>query len=282
MKLIECPRDAIQGIKYFIPTAAKAKYINELLAAGFDTIDFGSFVSPKAIPQMADTAQVLAMLNIGASKTKLLAIVANERGAKEACQFEEIVCLGYPFSISETFQMRNTNATIAQSVENLKVIQGLCVKNNKQLVVYISMGFGNPYGDEWNSSITFEWINELDGLGIDVISLADTVGVANPESIGYLFNQLVPAFPAIEFGVHLHTTKNTWQEKISAAWQAGCRRFDGAMLGYGGCPMAANELVGNMPTENLIEFITDLGIDPGVSKKTIDTLAISFQNLITS
>lgn len=255
LKLIECPRDAIQGIKHFIPTEKKIKYINLLLESNlFDTIDFGSFVSPKAIPQMADTAEVVRCLDLSQTKTKLLAIIANERGAAEACQFEQISYLGYPFSISETFQLRNTNATIAESLERVKVIQEITEKADKQLVIYISMGFGNPYGDEWNAEIAIRWVDELQKLGIKIFSLSDTVGVATPESIQYLFENLIPKYPNLEFGAHLHTTPFAWQEKVDAAYNAGCRRFDGAILGYGGCPMAADELVGNMAMENLLTY----------------------------
>lgn len=280
MKLIECPRDAIQGIKHFIPTEAKARYLNLLLGAGFDTIDFGSFVSPKIMPQMADTAEVLRRLDLSSTKSKLLAIVANERGAQQACAFEEIRCIGYPFSVSETFQLRNTGATIAQSVERVKTIQELCLKHNKQLVIYISMGFGNNYGDDWNNGIVLKWINELSLLKIQVFSLSDTVGVASPQNIEYLFNELVPAYPQLEFGVHLHTTPNTWREKIEAAWQAGCRRYDGAILGYGGCPMAADDLVGNMATENLVKFASEKSITTGIKQQEIDNLIVTFKNLI--
>ncbi|NCD72296.1 hydroxymethylglutaryl-CoA lyase [Mucilaginibacter agri] len=280
MKLIECPRDAIQGIKHFIPTEAKVQYINQLLTAGFDTIDFGSFVSPKMVPQMADTAEVLRMLDLSSTKSKLLAIVANERGALDACSFEEIACLGYPFSISEAFQLRNTGSTIAESLDRVKVIQELCAKHNKQLVIYISMGFGNPYGEEWNSEIALKWVDVLNQLGIKTFSLADTVGVANPQSISYLFGNLIPTYPHLEFGAHLHTTPNTWKEKLEAAWLAGCRRFDGAIMGYGGCPMASDQLVGNMATENLVEFVRDKKINVGTIQQTIDDLKVSFQHLI--
>jgi hydroxymethylglutaryl-CoA lyase len=282
MKIIECPRDAIQGIKQFIPTEAKARYLNELLKVGFDTIDFGSFVSAKAIPQMADTAAVLNLLDMADSKSKLLAIVANERGAVEACQFEQISCLGYPFSISETFQLRNTGATIAQSLDRVKLIQELCVQYNKQLVIYISMGFGNPYGDAWNSEIAIQWVDTLSKLDIKVFSLADTVGVANPQTINYLFSHLIPAFPELEFGAHLHTTATTAAEKLDAAWRAGCRRFDSAILGYGGCPMAMDELVGNMPTEQLVNFMINKDQAIGFDQKVIANLEQSFKQLIAN
>ncbi|PLK43682.1 hydroxymethylglutaryl-CoA lyase [Emticicia sp. TH156] len=275
MKIIECPRDAIQGIKHFISTEKKIEYINQLLASRlFDTIDFGSFVSPKAIPQMADTSQVIAGLDTHGSDTKLLAIIANERGAQEVAQYEAITYLGYPFSVSETFQLRNTNATIAESLERVKAIQEICAKNNKQLVTYISMGFGNPYGDEWNAEIVLEWIQKLKTLGLKIFSLSDTVGVANPETISYLFGNLNLHYPELEFGAHLHTTPEAWKEKIESAYDAGCRRFDGALLGYGGCPMAADELVGNMPTENLLNFKSETDYN------SINSLKLAFQNLI--
>lgn len=276
MKIIECPRDAIQGLHHFIPTEKKIAYINQLLASNlFDTIDFGSFVSPKAIPQMADTKGVLSGGNLFETKTKLLAIIANERGAQEASAYEQITYLGYPFSVSETFQLRNTNATIEESLERVKAIQEICEKTKKQLVLYISMGFGNPYGDVWNAEIVLEWVEKLKQLGIKIFSLSDTVGVANPESIRYLFENLIPQHPDLEFGAHLHTTRDTWKEKIESAYNAGCRRFDGAILGYGGCPMAADELVGNMPTENLLSFIGN------TDSETIDSLKTAFQNLIS-
>ena len=273
IKIIECPRDAMQGLKTFIPTETKARYINHLLKTGFDTIDFGSFVSPKAIPQMRDTAAVLAQLNLDETNTKLLAIVANRRGAEDAAQFEEIDYLGYPFSISETFQLRNTNATIEESVERVKVIQDICVKHDKKIVLYISMGFGNPYGDPWNVEIVQKWVDILNDLGIEIFQLSDTIGVAKPESITYLFSELIPAYPGLEFGAHFHTTPTTWKEKIAAAFESGCKRFDGAIKGYGGCPMAKDELTGNMPTENLIYFFEEEKVDTGV-QKTLFTDAI--------
>lgn len=257
IKIIECPRDAMQGIKPFIPTHRKITYINQLLKVGFDTIDFGSFVSPKAIPQMSDTASVIAGLELGSTSTKLLAIVANQRGAKEAVQYEEISFLGYPFSVSETFQLRNTNATIEESLERVADIQELCVKSEKELVVYISMGFGNPYGDPWNVEVVQKWINALVQMDIRIFQLSDTIGVASPASIAYLFGQLIPAYPDKEFGAHFHTTPNTWMEKIVAAYENGCLRYDGALRGYGGCPMAKDELTGNMPTEHLIRFFEE-------------------------
>lgn len=264
LKLIECPRDAMQGIKPFISTEMKADYINTLLKVGFDTIDFGSFVSPKAIPQMRDTAAVLSKLDLENTNSKLLAIVANTRGAVDACAFEAIRYLGYPFSISETFQLRNTNATIEESLGRVERIQNLCVKHNKEMVVYISMGFGNPYGDEWNVEIVGKWTEILAQMGIKILSLSDTIGVSNPESISYLFSNLIPAYPTIEFGAHLHTTPNTWHEKIHAAYENGCRRFDAAMRGYGGCPMAKDDLTGNMATENLFYYFNKNKINHGL------------------
>lgn len=266
VRLIECPRDAMQGLHEFIPTDVKAAYINQLLRVGFHTIDFGSFVSPKAIPQMRDTAEVLAKLDLSDASAVLLAIVANYRGAEEACQFEEIRYLGYPFSISETFQIRNTNATIAESLDRVQAIQELCVANNKELVLYISMGFGNPYGDPWNVEIVQKWVDSLVPYGIRIFSLSDTIGCSNPENIAYLFSSLIPAYPQIEFGAHLHTQPHNWREKIDAAWRSGCRRFDGALRGYGGCPMAKDDLTGNMATENLIFFLDEQSVDIGINR----------------
>lgn len=258
IKIIECPRDAMQGIKEFIPTQLKADYINQLLKVGFDTIDFGSFVSPKAIPQMRDTAKVLSLLELEDTNTRLSAIVANKRGAVDACQFEQIDYLGYPFSISETFQIRNTNATIEESLHRVQVIQELCVANSKKLIVYISMGFGNPYGDEWNVDIVHKWISRLVDMGIEIFSLSDTIGVSNPDNISYLFTNLIPLFPSTEFGAHLHTPPHNWKEKVLAAYLSGCRRFDAAIKGYGGCPMAKDELTGNMATENILGFFEEI------------------------
>jgi hydroxymethylglutaryl-CoA lyase len=258
VKLVECPRDAMQGIHAFIPTQEKVNYLNALLEVGFDTLDFGSFVSPKAIPQLADTKEVLAQLNLANSSTQLLAIVANARGAEEAVKFESVKYIGFPFSVSETFQLRNTNQTIAQAFENVKHMQELCVANHKQLVVYISMGFGNPYGDAWDVGVVEQWVDQMGNVGIRIVALSDTIGVANPENITYLFSNLIPRFPAIEFGAHLHTTPDTWYEKIDAAYNSGCRRFDGALKGFGGCPMAADKLTGNMPTENMIGYFSGM------------------------
>lgn len=256
IKIIECPRDAMQGIKQFIPTKQKVQYIQSLLRVGFDTIDVGSFVSPKAIPQMVDTAEVLSKLDLSKTSSELLTIVANLRGAESACKHSEIKYLGYPFSISENFQMRNTHKTISQSVVILKDILELANKYGKELVVYISMGFGNPYGDPWNVDVVGEWTEKLANMGVKILSLSDTIGSSNPESIDYLFSNLIPLYPKIEFGAHLHTTPTTWFEKVDAAFNAGCSRFDGAIQGFGGCPMAKDELTGNMPTEKLLSYLT--------------------------
>ena len=257
VKIIECPRDAMQGIKsHFIPTEKKALYINSLLKVGFDTVDFGSFVSPKAIPQMRDTAAVLALLDLSKTNSKLLAIIANVRGANDTSQFEEIDYLGYPFSISENFQMRNTHKTIAESIETLEEILTIADKSNKEVVAYLSMGFGNPYGDPWDVEIVSKWTEKLSRMGVKILSLSDTIGSSTPKVIDYLFSNLIPQYPSIEFGAHLHTTPSTWHEKVDAAFGAGCHRFDGAIKGYGGCPMAKDELTGNMPTEKLISYFT--------------------------
>ncbi|HSI91718.1 MAG TPA: hydroxymethylglutaryl-CoA lyase [Adhaeribacter sp.] len=261
MKIIECPRDAMQGLSEFIPTATKISYLNTLLKVGFDTLDFGSFVSPKAIPQMADTAQVLAGLDLSNTQTKLLAIIANLRGAEQAASHQEIRYLGFPLSVSETFQQRNTNKSVAEALEEVARIQEVCAKNGKELVTYISMGFGNPYGEAWSAETVGEFTQKLDDLQVKIISLSDTIGVSNPENIRPLFSTLIPAFPHIEFGAHLHTNPNTWQEKVEAAYQAGCRRFDGALKGFGGCPMAKDELVGNMPTEKMVGYFQNIGVD---------------------
>jgi hydroxymethylglutaryl-CoA lyase len=260
IKLIECPRDAMQGWKQFIPTVKKIEYINALLKVGFHTIDFGSFVSPKAIPQLADTKEVLAGIQRENTDTKLLAIIANERGATEASVFDQIDFLGFPFSVSETFQQRNTNSSISESLGRVEEIQNLCIKTGKQLVVYISMGFGNPYNDPYSEDIVFEWVNKLVGLDINIISLADTVGLATPEQVFNMTAYLVDSLPATEIGVHLHSTSVNRQEKIEAALRAGCLRFDGALKGIGGCPMADDELVGNMDSEWMIRFFTNNGL----------------------
>jgi len=270
IKIIECPRDAMQGIKQFIPTEQKVQYIQSLLRVGFDTIDFGSFVSPKAIPQMVDTAAVLSQLDLSKTTSKLLAIIANTRGANDASKHDKIDYLGFPFSISENFQMRNTHKTIAQSVITLSEILEIAIKTNKEVVVYISMGFGNPYGDPWNVDIVGEWTEKLANMGVKILSLSDTVGTSNPETIDYLFSNLIPKYPNIEFGAHLHTTPTTWFEKVNAAYQAGCLRFDGAIQGFGGCPMAKDELIGNMPTEKLLSYFT--------SNKNNSLNALSFES----
>ncbi|MDX1363115.1 MAG: hydroxymethylglutaryl-CoA lyase [Arenibacter latericius] len=265
IKIIECPRDAMQGIKPFIPTQRKVKYIQALLNCGFDTIDFGSFVSPKAIPQMQDTAEVLQQLDLSRTQSKLLAIVANVRGAEDAALHENITYLGYPFSISENFQMRNTHKTIAESVVTLQEILNIADRNGKEVVTYISMGFGNPYGDPWSVEVVGEWTEKLSGMGVKILSLSDTVGTSTPDAIEYLFSHLIPQFPEIEFGAHLHTTPTKWHEKVDAAFKAGCRRFDGAVQGFGGCPMAKDELTGNMPTEKLLSYFTSAKMDTNVN-----------------
>jgi hydroxymethylglutaryl-CoA lyase len=272
VKIIECPRDAMQGIKsHFISTEAKANYINSLLKVGFDTIDFGSFVSPKAIPQMRDTAAVLARLDLSQTTSKLLAIVANVRGAIDAVQFEEIDYLGYPFSISENFQMRNTHMTIHQSIDALKEILTIANNANKEVVAYLSMGFGNPYGDPWNVEIVSEWTEKLSGMGVKILSLSDTIGSSTPDVISHLFSNLIPTYPAIEFGAHLHTSPSLWHEKVHAAFHAGCKRFDGAIKGYGGCPMAKDELTGNMPTEKLISYFTEQKVVTGIKPMSFES-----------
>lgn len=271
IKIVECPRDAMQGIHTFIDTEKKVDYINSLLRVGFDTLDCGSFVSSKAIPQMADTANVLNQIDLTNTNTKLLTIIANLRGAEQACQFPQISYLGYPFSISETFSMRNTNATIAESVERVKEIQDVCINNKKQLVIYISMGFGNPYGELWNVEIVEKWVEELAKLDIYIMSLSDTIGVSNPENISYLFKNLIPRFPSIEFGAHLHTHPHNWEEKIEAAFNNGCKRFDGAIKGFGGCPMAKDDLVGNMPTEKMIQYFENKNINLGLNHNAFAT-----------
>lgn len=271
IKVIECPRDAMQGIKDFIPTEKKAQYIQALLRVGFDTIDFGSFVSPKAIPQMVDTAEVLSMLDLSQTKSKLLAIIANVRGAENASKHSQIDYLGYPFSISENFQMRNTHKTITQSIETLQEILNIAVKTNKEVVAYLSMGFGNPYGDPWNVDIVGEWTEKLSNMGVKILSLSDTVGTSTPEVINYLYSNLIPLYPKIEFGAHLHTTPTTWHEKIDAAYKAGCKRFDGAIQGFGGCPMAKDELIGNMPTERLLSYFNTVKVDSGLGAMSFES-----------
>jgi hydroxymethylglutaryl-CoA lyase len=274
VSLVECPRDAMQGWKHFIPTGQKIRYLNSLLKVGFDTIDFGSFVSPKAIPQMADTKEVIASLEPGNSKSRLLVIVANVRGAEDAVAYDEIRYLGFPFSISPTFQIRNTNSTVEESVVRLEAIQDLCLAHSKQLVVYLSMGFGNPYGDEYNQEILLKWADEMAQKGVKIISLADTVGVATPAQISFALNTLIPKYPGTVIGVHLHSTPSNWKEKLEAAVNAGCTRFDGALKGIGGCPMAQDELVGNMNSELTIGYLEEKNLIDGLNK---DALAESLR-----
>lgn len=264
VKIVECPRDAMQGIKTFIPTQEKIRYLQALLNCDFHTLDFGSFVSPRAIPQMADTADVLKGLDLSRTRTRLLAIVANLRGAEAAMQHPEITYLGYPFSISENFQMRNTHKTIEQSVKILKDILSLSREHGKEVVVYISMGFGNPYGDPWSANIVSDWTARLVDMGVSILSLSDTIGSSTPETIGHLFSELIPGHPEVVFGAHLHTHPKSWFEKVDAAYQAGCRRFDGALQGFGGCPMAKDELTGNMPTEKMLSYFTSRKVSTGV------------------
>jgi hydroxymethylglutaryl-CoA lyase len=265
IKIIECPRDAMQGLHDFIPTEIKANYINKLLKVGFDTIDFGSFVSPKAIPQLRDTAEVLSMLNLEETNSKLLSIVANERGASDAINFEEIKYLGFPFSISETFQQRNTNSNIEQSLSRVEAIQNLALKANKEVVLYVSIGFGNPYGDEYREDIVAKRIGKLSQLEIKTFALSDTIGVSEPGIIQRLFSTLIPEFENLEIGAHLHTTPDSWREKVLAASNNGCARFDGAIAGFGGCPMATDDLTGNMATENIISYFTENNIELGLN-----------------
>jgi hydroxymethylglutaryl-CoA lyase len=271
IKIIECPRDAMQGIKAFIPTERKVAYLQSLLRVGFDTLDFGSFVSPKAIPQMVDTAEVLAQLDLSQTKSKLLAIIANTKGAELASVHKEIQYLGFPFSISENFQMRNTHKTIAESLVTLQEILEIAGTSNKEVVAYLSMGFGNPYGDPWNVDIVGEWTEKLATMGVKILSLSDTVGSSTPEVIEYLFSSLIPKYPSVEFGAHLHTTPDKWFEKVNAAYKAGCLRFDGAIQGFGGCPMAKDDLTGNMPTEKLLSYFT-------AEKQNTSTSPMSFES----
>lgn len=269
LKLVECPRDAMQGWKHFIPTDKKVAYINSLLRVGFDTIDFGSFVSPKAIPQMADTKDVVRLLDLEKTHTKLLAIIANVKGAEDAVAFDEISYLGFPFSISETFQLRNTNSTIEESLKRVEAIQELCLQKKKELVIYISMGFGNPYGDNYSEEIVYDWVNKLAAKGINIISLADTVGLASPQQVFTITDYLVRLLPDIEIGVHLHSTSQNWQQKTAAAVEAGCMRFDGALKGIGGCPMANDALVGNMNTEWMIGYFEEMGLEINIDKDAL-------------
>lgn len=278
VKIIECPRDAMQGMEPFIPTEQKVRYINQLLRVGFDTIDFGSFVSPKAIPQLRDTAAVLKGLDLEDTDSKLLAIIANRRGAEDACAFDEIDYLGYPFSISETFQLRNTNATIDESLSRVEEIQSLCNKHRKTLVIYISMAFGNPYGDPWSPDLAAQWTERLSQeLGIKVIALADTVGMSNEQNIADLFATLIPAFPKVEVGAHLHSVPDASKDKIKAAYEAGCRRFDAAIKGYGGCPMAEDDLVGNVATEQLIQALPKNELDSWNENEFSRALSVAAQ-----
>ena len=269
LKLIECPRDAMQGWKTIIPTDKKIAYINSLLKVGFDTIDFGSFVSPKAIPQMADTAEVVQGLQLDNSTSKLLSIVANLRGAEQATLYDQVTYLGYPFSVSETFQQRNTNASIEQSLETVEDINNLCVKTGKQLVVYISMGFGNIYGDPYDEEIVFEWVNKLVARDISIISVADTIGIATAEQVHDVMSYLVESLPGIELGVHLHSTPENWRDKLEAAVKAGCNRFDGALKGISGCPMADDELVGNMNSELMIQYFKEKQMLPVLDERAL-------------
>jgi hydroxymethylglutaryl-CoA lyase len=274
IQLVECPRDAMQGWKNFIPTEKKIEYINSLLQVGFHTIDFGSFVSPKAIPQMADTKEVVQKLKLNGTNTKLLAIVANTRGAQEAIVYDEITYLGFPFSISPTFQLRNANSTVDESLNRVDEIQDVCFRNNKQLVIYLSMGFGNPYGDEYNDEILMKWTDEMISREIKIISLADTVGVATQEQISLALNTLIPKYQNIIFGVHLHSTLANWEEKLQSAVNAGCHRIDGALRGIGGCPMAQDELVGNMNTELIISYLDEknrlIGLNKDALQKSLE------------
>lgn len=278
VQITECPRDAMQGITEFIPTETKVNYLNGLLNCGFDTLDFGSFVSPKAIPQLADTAAVVEQLIV--NKTKLLAIVANERGAEQAGDFEQITYLGYPFSISETFQKRNTNATIEESLHRVESIATICAKQNKQLVLYLSMGFGNPYGDSWSPDMLAEWTLRLTNLfPVHRISLSDTIGAATPSLVESVFKTIVPAFPSIEVSAHLHTIPDHAQELTAAAYNGGCTFFEGAIKGFGGCPMAADKLTGNMPTEKMIDWFQDQSIETGLEKSAFSHSLVTAEQL---
>ncbi len=268
MKLIECPRDAMQGLHEYIPADIKAKYINQLLKVGYHTIDAGSFVSPKAIPQMRDTAEVIKMLDMSNTNSELLVITANKRGAETAVQFDEVTYLGFPFSISETFQQRNINSTIQDSLNRLEEVQNLCVQHGKKMVTYFSMAFGNPYGDEWSPHIVAHWAERLlKDYGVKILSLSDTIGTSNPETIDFLFQKLIKEFEEVEIGAHLHTTPDTSFEKIDAAVKSGCIRFDSAIKGYGGCPMAKDDLTGNMPTEHIISYLNNHNYDHGLNEE---------------
>lgn len=271
LKLIECPRDAMQGMVDFVPTEKKVSYINQLLLCGFDTIDFGSFVSPKAIPQMRDTADVLSQLDLSSTKSKLLAIIANERGAEDACTFEEIKYLGYPFSVSEEFQKRNTNSTIEETLQRVEFIQNKCVLSNKKLVIYISMGFGNPYGEKWSPELVLNWTERLVNLfGIEIIAISDTIGSAKKDDITFLYETLIPELPQIEFGAHMHVRSENAKEIVKIAYDAGCRRFDSAIRGFGGCPMAKDELTGNMPTEIMLDYFQENSIPTSIDMQSFE------------
>lgn len=267
VRIIECPRDAMQGLKHFIPTEKKINFLNLLLEVGFDTLDFGSFVSPKAIPQMADTAKIVP--DLIKNGTKLLAIVANYKGATQAANFEKIDLIGFPFSLSETFQIRNTHATLNEAFERVVEIQNLCDDSGKKLVLYLSMGFGNPYNDPWSIDIIDFWLQRMSPLGIHSVQLSDTIGIATPEKITEVFEFTSKQFPLLDMGVHLHTKPGDWYAKMNAAFTAGCRKFDGSLLGFGGCPMAKDELVGNMPTENMIQFVEDLNPERWINKQKL-------------
>lgn len=268
VKIIECPRDAMQGMSLFVPTKTKIEYLNALLKVGYHTLDCGSFVSPKAIPQMRDTQEVLD--NLEDSSTRLSVIVANRRGVNDAVKHDRVQYLGYPFSISETFQQRNTNKSIADSFDMVKYLLDKSTKNDKEAVIYISMGFGNPYGDDWNVSIVEDWVGKLTDLGIDSFSISDTVGISTPSDISNVFNALIGNYGKAEFGAHFHTRPDEWQEKIDSAYKSGCRRFDGAIKGYGGCPMAKDELVGNMPTENMVSYFDTNDVTHGLDAMAFD------------
>ena len=271
IKIVECSRDAMQGIKQWIPSETKLEYLQSVLSVGFDVVDFGSFVSPRAIPQMKDTGYIIDNLDLSNSKSKLLAIVANQRGALEACKHLSISYLGYPFSISETFQMRNTNKSIIESFEELNKIKSICEKYNKHLVVYLSMGFGNPYGEPWNYEIVEKWIDKLNTLKVKVISLSDTIGLAKSKDIEIIFSNLIPKYNKIEFGSHFHANPDQWFDKVNSAYKSGCRRFDGAILGFGGCPMAKDDLTGNIPTEKLISFFNSKALKTNINSLNFES-----------
>lgn len=271
IKIVECPRDAMQGIKQWIPSEIKLDYLQSVLSVGFDVVDFGSFVSKRAIPQMSDSAYIIDQLDLSNTTSKLLAIVANERGALEACSHSSLSFLGFPFSISEIFQMRNTNKSINESFEELKRIKKIADKNNKKLVVYLSMGFGNPYGEPWNYEIVEKWIDKLSDLKIQVISLSDTIGTAVPDDIFNIFSNIIPRYTQVEFGAHFHTRPDDWFKKIDSAYRAGCKRFDGAIQGFGGCPMAKDELTGNLPTEKLISYFNSINKKPNINSLNFES-----------